>query len=86
MEGTNYLGSSVSLNRLDGSSVLMLMLRQSPAGKSRTIIMESEQPDYFRQGKFNYHRCIKIIETMLRGTEKDMTKTEANTVAYKYQD
>ncbi len=38
VEGTNYLGSSVSLNRLDGSSVLMLMLSNPPA---------EEQNDYY---------------------------------------
>lgn len=84
VEGTNYLGSSVSLNRLDGSSVFDADVEQSPAGKSRTIIMESEQPDYFRQENLTTIDALKIIETMLRGTEKDMTKTEANTVAYKY--
>jgi hypothetical protein len=62
----------------------------SPLGKGYTFDVSGgmsiykKVPDYFVQEETDTITALRYLEAMLRGTEKDMTDTEAKIVTYKY--
>lgn len=80
----NYLGDSVTLHSADGNTLWNAGIKYPTNVGSGSILMDRKQPDYFRQENLTTMDALKIIEHLVRNFEKDMTKTEAATVAYKY--
>lgn len=48
------------------------------------VMLQSSRPDFFTQESISTIDALKIIEKFMRSTEKEMTSTEAATIAYKY--
>lgn len=58
-------------------------------GKSYSLnatgnIFSCEQPDYFEEEKLTVIDAFRIMELIMRASEKEMTELEANIITYKY--
>ena len=86
-ENSNYLGATVQLWNTDGVVLNPNISLKKPtnlASNSGNFLMDVKSPDYFKQENLTTIDALKVIEKFVRTTEKEMTKTEASVVAYKY--
>lgn len=84
---TDFLGESVSISNTAGNSLnknVGVKAATNVPDNSGVIILDTKQPDYFKNENLTTIDALKLIEIFLRLSEKDMTDTEARTVSYKY--